>query len=123
MSTTPQHTPGPWRWTAGGVDVDPLTYDAPGYYNNLELKGPDDVDIVSAGGGEYNPLKGESCDIRAANGRLIAAAPELLRAVELWIKFFDTMPKGQFGKIVCDIGLMNEAFLASASGLRTAGRT
>lgn len=47
------------------------------------------------------------------NARLIAASPRLVKAVRLFQRFFDEMPKGQFGNISCDIGLMNDAFLAS----------
>lgn len=120
MSKTVQHTPGPWR-------VEPLQWD---HGASIAIVGgtPDDSYIVATIAPEneedeptMDTAKRGPCDLQ--NASLMAAAPELLRAVELWMKFFDTMPKGQFGKIVCDIGLMNQAFLASASGLRTAGRT
>lgn len=52
-----------------------------------------------------------------ADARLIAAAPDLLAAVTLFQRFFDEMPKGQFGKICCDVGLMNDAFIASGRAL------
>jgi hypothetical protein len=55
-----------------------------------------------------------------ANAALVAAAPELLEAVKLFQKFFDTMPKGQFGKISCDIGLMNDALLKSSAAIAKA---
>lgn len=38
---------------------------------------------------------------------------QAVEALKTWQKFFDTMPKGQFGKISCDIGLMNDAFVAT----------
>lgn len=40
-------------------------------------------------------------------------AAEAVEAVVLFQRFFDEMPKGQFGKICCDVGLMNDAFIAS----------
>lgn len=48
-----------------------------------------------------------------ANAKLMSQSPLLFEAVQLWLRFFDEMPKGQFGKIACDIGLMNQAFLKS----------
>lgn len=60
---------------------------------------------------------------RKTNACLISAAPELLKATKLFQRFFDEMPKGQFGKMSCDIGLMNDAFLASAAAIaKTEGR-
>ena len=45
-----------------------------------------------------------------AIARLIAVAPEMLEALKSWLQFWDAMPKGQLGKIVCNIGFLNEAF-------------
>lgn len=42
------------------------------------------------------------------------ASEDLLRAVKLFLAFFDDMPKGQFGKIVCNWGTLNEAFMAAS---------
>lgn len=55
-----------------------------------------------------------------ANAKLMSAAPELLEAVQIWTRFFAEMPKGQFGKIVCDIGLMNQGFIKSAEAIQKA---
>lgn len=49
---------------------------------------------------------------------ILAAAPQALAACNLWQSFFDEMPKGQFGKISCDIGLMNDAFIENRKALR-----
>jgi hypothetical protein len=49
--------------------------------------------------------------VNEANATLIAAAPDMLEAITTTKEFFDSMPKGQFGKISCDIGLMNDMFL------------
>ena len=86
-----KHTPGPWRWV-GGTEysddysewhrptIDIATYQSPGYYNNPTLVGAGDEQVV--GCDEYNILMGSTADERAANGRLIAAAPDLLEALQ-----------------------------------------
>ena len=43
---------------------------------------------------------------------------KLHNALTAWKKFWDNMPNGQLGKIVCDIGLLNEAFCQMDSALR-----
>jgi hypothetical protein len=48
------------------------------------------------------------------------AAPDLLQALKTWMRFFDEMPKGQFGKISCDIGLMNDGFIQSKRAIAKA---
>jgi hypothetical protein len=73
---------GPWRWTAGDVDVDVRTYQSPGYYDNLILRGANGVAIVSGGAGEYCPIGGDSHAEMVANGLLIASAPDLVAIVE-----------------------------------------
>lgn len=72
------HTPGPWTWKADEQEVDPRTYKSPGYCDNLELYGGNGRVVISAGGGEYNPLRSSVDD-----GALIAAAPELLEQLRL----------------------------------------
>jgi hypothetical protein len=51
------------------------------------------------------------------NARLIAAAPELLEALKLWQRFWEDMPKGQLGRVVCNIGYLNDAFLKTSSAI------
>lgn len=89
----PQHTPGPWIWTTdnagpenewgcstrGPVDMD--AYECTGFCNNPELYGADGEPVISAGGGEYCPVRGATKAQLAANARLLAAAPELLHAL------------------------------------------
>lgn len=53
------------------------------------------------------------CDGQAC----IEALPELVEATKLWDKFWDKMPKGQLGKIVCDIGILNDAFIKTGQAL------
>ena len=74
---TQQHTPGPWRWhMAGGYamlvsgplwDVDPW---------NPQMSGQ--IADDGSAGGEYRVI----LDPNSPNGKLIAAAPELLAALE-----------------------------------------
>lgn len=45
-------------------------------------------------------------------------ADELAKAVKLFQRFFDEMPKGQLGGIVCDWGILNDAFLQSGRALK-----
>lgn len=56
------------------------------------------------------------------NAQLIVIAvnmhDELLAFVNTTKEFFYTMPKGQFGKISCDIGLMNDLFLSMSKLLK-----
>ena len=62
------------------VDVPP-TYCGPGYYNNPGIESSDGVEVV--GCGEYlvfGPRNNK--EERAANVRLICAAPELLEALQ-----------------------------------------
>lgn len=44
--------------------------------------------------------------------------PDLVFALKLHMKFWDEMPKGQLGKIVCDIGILNDAFIKSDEVLK-----
>lgn len=43
---------------------------------------------------------------------------ELVDVVKTTKAFFDSMPKGQFGKISCDIGLMNSMFIGITNVLK-----
>lgn len=45
-------------------------------------------------------------------------AEKLKKALLLHKKFWDEMPKGQLGKIVCDIGVLNDAFIATREALK-----
>jgi hypothetical protein len=100
------HTPGPWSEVSGLEKYNDWCIHAQGKKicqmpdNNKETK--DNV---------FQNL---------ANAKLIAAAPDLLEAVKATKAFFDDMPKGQFAKITCDIGLMNEMFLSIEQSLKKA---
>lgn len=71
-----EHTPGPWQWTSDGHPIiDLARFRSPGYYNNPELHGPNGEDIITCG--EYTVHN------KVEDARLIAAAPELLNALEM----------------------------------------
>ena len=116
-----QHTPGPWRFVADGpmdencditkVDVPP-TYCGPGYYNNPGIESSDGVQVV--GCGEYlvfGPRNNK--EERAANVRLIAAAPDLLAALvkaETWVATYIRVEKlGEGGPCVNDLAEIRAA--------------
>lgn len=51
---------------------------------------------------------------------LHSAARDMLNALKMWQKFWDTMPKGQMGKLVFDVGLFNDALIAMDRSVRKA---
>ncbi len=79
--------------------------------------------IADVGNREHLPsskIRKRPEDEERANARLIASAPELLEALKLFVQFFDEMPKGQLGRIVCDIGILNNAFIQSSKAIAKA---
>ena len=73
-------TPGPWVWTDGEDPIDIATYESPGYYDNPELIGPNNVFVI--GCGEYwiiSPV--EDRNVQTANAEIIAHAPTDIRAL------------------------------------------
>ena len=98
----PQHTPGPWRFVADGEMDDDCNiprvevaadYSGPGYYNNPSIEGASGTEV--AGCGEYLVF-GPTHDreTRAANVRLLCAAPELLTALVEIIEHRERMGLG-----------------------------
>ena len=51
------------------------------------------------------------------NANLLAQAPAMLIALKAWESFWNAMPKGQLGNVVCDIGLLNEAFIQTRAAI------
>ena len=54
-------------------------------------------------------------------GRL-EAEKALIEAVGNHTKFWDDMPKGQLGGLVCNVGILNDAFLKSREALMLAAK-
>ena len=91
---TTNHAPAPWVWTsddAGPEDeygyrtigpIDLRTFKSKGYVANPILRDANGEAIVDAGSGEYTPIHGTTPEECAANGFLIAAAPDLLATLE-----------------------------------------
>lgn len=105
------HTPGPWFVANGNEVHDRLTrYDEHGARIGDT---PNRIAVV-----EY-PYMDEAG--KTANANVIAAAPQMHEAVRLFQKFFDDMPRGQLGRIFCDIGTLNEALLTARAALAKAG--
>ena len=105
---TTKHTPGPWKYRRIGARRGPVRLTDKTFV------------VTPEGGPAFAYLPEGRDDIQEANALVIAAAPELLEALQIWMKFFDTMPKGQFGGISCDVGLMNDGFIKSARAISKA---
>lgn len=56
-----------------------------------------------------------------ANARLIAAAPEMLEALELINTFLDSLPEGWLGKTSGDVGALNDYYIKLREAMKTAG--
>lgn len=82
MSNQKEHTPGPWYWhNCGGYHLlvsGPLSEE--GRY-------PDGPQVISDGsaGGEYGP----DIDVDGPDAKLIAAAPDLLEALQGMLRAYD----------------------------------
>lgn len=120
-----KHTPRPWE----AINLNKENT-FPGVYIGPELRYPDGSGsfrariTINEGPTPESVALGEgfgtTTETADANARLIAAAPDLLEALQIWMQFFDEMPKGQLGKISCDIGLLNDGFIKSARAIKKA---
>jgi hypothetical protein len=67
-------------------DIDLRTRKDHGYVGNPELIDEEGNTVITAGGGEYNPLGwAETLEEQVANGHLIDSAPDLLAACEAFL--------------------------------------
>lgn len=114
-----EHTPGPW--TIAG-DCDRLSVVQENSDNANACDGVRRVALVTCGDFEFPDY-----DEHSANARLIAAAPELLEALELITAHYDDLSKsnpGFMGKLCLqDYGLWNRALLAMSAAIRKAKGT
>lgn len=104
VATPVKHTEGEWK--ESGVTSDTRILDNKYICN-----------VISPGYGLVADAFGRTKEEAQVNAKLIAASKEMLEAVKATKAFFDDMPKGQFGKLVCDVGLMNDMFLAMSKAL------
>lgn len=70
---------------------------------------PKGVDLIPLRQAEEGSKRRQEKSVSNSNSN--SAYKEAVKAVELFQLFFDKMPKGQLGKIVCDIGILNDAFI------------
>lgn len=113
---SPQHTPEPWVvtfdkhgrasvWKDGDEKPESCRLSIAELHYNHDANANRITSCVNACAGMADP----AAEIAALRERI----NEAMDAVKMWLRFFDEMPKGQFGKIACDIGLMNESFIKS----------
>lgn len=113
---TTSHTPGPWIDKSNAL--------------RGRIIGADGLTICAVASNCKRPSKevlanmaliADAGTVAAETGltprQLADQRAELLKVVKLWQAFFDTMPKGQFAKVSCDVGLMNEAFITTARAI------
>lgn len=106
MSEQSKHTPGPWNIIEGKTLI----------HIETDAQNP-----VGAGIPICSIPKSE-----IGNANLIYAAPDLLEAVKLHLAFLKSLPDGWLRHTTADIGLLNDAYCASATALAKAksqGRT
>tara|TARA_R110002012_G_scaffold16958_23_gene64582 strand:+ start:4617 stop:4949 length:333 start_codon:yes stop_codon:yes gene_type:complete len=85
MMAKETHTPGPWDVFPHYCKNDP----DPGPYGETLLIGKGQFDTLA----EVRPGSDEYGTEYQANARLIAAAPELLEALEKAVTFYDNLPR------------------------------
>lgn len=95
-----KHTPGPWQYRKTDRKIVKM-YLQPGYADYI-------AEVAGAKTSE-------------ADGRLIAAAPALLKSIKLWLAFMDSLPEGWLAHTTADIGLLNDAYLKSHAVLKEIG--
>lgn len=98
------HTPTPWE--IGDVTDGAEEYNECANVRGIQIRGErkavaciDDANFI----------------VRAVNSH-----EELLDALKTWEKFWDTMPKGQMGKLSFDVGLFNDGFMKMNQALKKA---
>jgi hypothetical protein len=105
----PKHTPGPWRWANPGEELG-------GYNTELStLFGPDEIVVCNFGDSEtYYPTEGE--EPREADKMLIAAAPDLLDALEWAMDRIGYSKRTESNSTYCDQVDKARAAIAKAKG-------
>lgn len=110
-----KHTPSPWVWMADELDhvpIDIRTYKSPGFYANAELRGESGDPVIVCG--EYDVLGfGES---RIPNALLLAAAPDLLAALQGFVLNEKQINDPQFEGVQERLMALARAAIAKAEG-------
>lgn len=101
-----KHTPGPWWHGPSGPIME-------GYSQPFAVAQRGTANLVA---GVFGDVRGGK-NTAEANARLIAAAPELLTALNLHLEFLKSLPPGWLGKTSGDIGLLNDAYLTGNKAL------
>lgn len=101
---TEKHTPGPWELFQGGSD----------YYPGIQA---DNLSVVVWGEeGENEGIQGHTHQEALANATLIAAAPELLQALEELTKYAASLNGAMWRFDDQPVAKQARAALAKASG-------
>ena len=119
-----KHTPGPWRLEADPAHFDSLTTVTGGQRMNAQPHAWPAYPLTAQVGGMAALHEMQS------NARLIAAAPELLEALKLWLDIHDKPAGfiGKFGKslteaIAAQEVKVNAAAAAARAAIAKAGGT
>lgn len=108
----PKHTPGPWE-TRVGFDDETVEVFAP----NPEIKPPFKPTELAVVRLPYGDDFDEDERERDANARLIAAAPQMLEALEKLLKLGDFPYHGdEDGCVICEVVTEARAAIAAATG-------
>jgi len=115
MSATTQLASFPWRWMSSGEGpadengwntpgvVNWETWDNQHYYNQPELVAANGEVVISGGGGEYTPIKGEN------KTQMVAHALYVERAVNCHAELLEALRN-------CEEALTDLAVIAKAAG-------
>lgn len=117
--TETKHTPTPWSVQFFEETAGP---DAGKSISEIHTDGVSICKVINT-----HTYDREWCQESDANMKFIVRAVNnheaLLDALKTWQKFWDTMPKGQMGKLSFDVGLFNDGFIKMGKAIaRAEGR-
>ena len=105
------HTPGPWTLSDSSIVA---VFDG----GEVQVASMSRTRWEGKLSKEIRSLASKFKSFEDGAAHLIAAAPELLEGLKLFMKFLDSLPEGWLGKTVGDIGCLNEAYIVSGKALR-----
>lgn len=116
----------PWTMTDPTTDTDRqsntfLIRGAPYRWRKHGREKADQVAAITFGGGmsPAGPWHYPQ-DIATANAHLLFAAPDLSHALQLHVAFLNSLGNGWLGRTSGDVGLLNDAYLATRVALTKA---